>query len=62
MIQIRDEFLSDEDLDLQNLSETELFDYWDQWLEQAQMTNEADKDDYSHGVFTMLNAACFQCE
>ena len=47
----RDEFLSEEDLDLRNLSEPELITYWNLWLEQAQTTNELDKDSYSHGVF-----------
>lgn len=32
----RDEFLSDEDLDLRNLSEEELIAYWNLWLHQAQ--------------------------
>jgi hypothetical protein len=48
---IRDEFLSEEDLDLRNLTEDELVAYWNQWLEQAQATNDADEDTYSHGVF-----------
>lgn len=47
----RDEFLSDEDLDLRNLSEEELVAYWNLWLEQAQVTNDLDEDSYSHGVF-----------
>ena len=47
----RDEFLSDEDLDLRNLSEQELVAYWNLWLEQAQATNDLDEDSYSHGVF-----------
>ena len=51
MMDIRDEFLSEEDLDLKNLSDEELVAYWNQWLEQAQMTNEADANTYSHGVF-----------
>lgn len=49
---LRDEFLSDEDLDLRSMSEIELFAYWDQWLEQAQTTNDLDRLTYSHGVFT----------
>ena len=49
---IRDKFLSEEDLDLRNLSEAELDAYWDLWLEQAQATNDLDRDTYSHGVFT----------
>ncbi len=47
---MRDEFLSEEDLDLKNLSWDELLAYWNAWLLQAQSTNEADKDEYSHGV------------
>ncbi|MBI1870557.1 MAG: hypothetical protein HYS07_05105 [Chlamydiae bacterium] len=53
MEKIKDEFLSEEDLDLRNLSEEELFAYWDMWLEQAQLTNEYDKNSYSHGVFAV---------
>ncbi len=50
---MKDEFLSEEDLDLQNLSEQELYEYWNFWLEQAQATNEMDRYSYSHGVFTV---------
>jgi hypothetical protein len=53
---IRDEFLSEEDLDLRNLSREELFECWNQWLIQAQATNDADEDSYSHGVFTEMPA------
>jgi hypothetical protein len=49
---MRDEFLSEEDLDLRNLSDEELFAWWDLWLEQAQATNDLDEHTYSHGVFT----------
>lgn len=52
MSTIRDEFLSDEDLDLRNLSREELFAYWNYWLRQAQSTNDLDQHSYSHGVFT----------
>ncbi len=48
---LRDEFLSEEDLDLRNLSEEELDAYWRLWLEQAQITNDLDAALYSHGVF-----------
>ena len=48
---VRDEFLSEEDLDLRNLSEEELIAYWNLWLEQAQATNDLDQNSYSHGVF-----------
>ena len=48
---LRDEFLSEEDLDLRNLSDEELTAYWNLWLEQAQATNDLDATLYSHGVF-----------
>jgi hypothetical protein len=47
----RDEFLSEEDLDLENLSEQELVVYWNLWLRQAQASNDLDEGLYSHGVF-----------
>ena len=49
--ELRDEFLSEEDLDLRNLSEEELIAYWNLWLQQAQATNDLDEALYSHGVF-----------
>lgn len=48
-----DRFLSDEDLDLRNLSEPELLAWWERWLRQAQSTNERDARLYSHGVFRL---------
>jgi hypothetical protein len=51
MSERRDEFLSDEDLDLVNLTTEELDTYWLLWLTQAQTTNDADRAFYSHGVF-----------
>lgn len=51
MIESRDEFLSEEDLDLRNLSQEELIAWWNLWLEQAQVTNDLDAAYYSHGVF-----------
>lgn len=48
---LRDEFLSEEDLDLRNLPFDELVAYWNLWLRQAQATNERDAHLYSHGVF-----------
>ena len=48
---LRDEFLSEEDLDLRNMDGDELEAYWNAWLLQAQATNDADADTYSHGVF-----------
>ncbi len=52
MIDIRDEFLSEEDLDLKTLTEEELDAAWTAWLQQAQATNDQDRTAYSHGVFT----------
>ena len=53
MNDLRDEFLSEEDLDLRTLSREELEAYWDLWLLQAQATNERDRRQYSHGVFVL---------
>jgi hypothetical protein len=49
----RDQFLSEEDLDLRNLSWEELLAWWDHWLQQAQAWNDLDDDEYSHGVFAL---------
>lgn len=54
MKEIKDEFLSEEDLDIKNLNWDELLAYWDMWLEQAQETNDFDKNTYSHGVFVSI--------
>lgn len=51
MTDMRDEFLSQEDLDLRNLTHDELIAYWNLWLHQAQATNDLDEALYSHGVF-----------
>ena len=51
MIEFEDEFLSEEDLDLRNMSWKELVAYWNLWLLQAQATNDLDEAFYSHGVF-----------
>lgn len=51
MSALRDEFLSEEDLDLAELSTQELLAWWNHWLLQAQATNDADEHLYSHGVF-----------
>lgn len=56
MTELRDEFLSEEDLDLRNMSRAEVYAYCDQWLLQAQSTNEKDRRRYTHGVFTMIEA------
>lgn len=53
--EIRDEFLSEEDLDLANLSEEELLAWWDEWLQLAQATNEADQNVYAHGTFVLFS-------
>ncbi len=47
----REEFLSEEDLALAGMSHEELMQTYNAWLMQAQSTNEADEDEYSHGVF-----------
>lgn len=52
---IRDEFLSEEDMDLANLSFEELQAWWDLWLSQAQATNNEDANKYSHGVFLLMD-------
>ena len=52
---IKDEFLSEEDLDLKNLCPEEFITYWNYWLMQAQATNDQDKYTYSHGVFVMID-------
>ncbi len=52
--EIRDEFLSEEDLDLEHLSHEELLAWWELWLQQSQISNDDDRDTYSHGVFMLL--------
>jgi len=54
MIEFKDEFLSEEDLDLANCSSEELDKIWNAWLKQAQITNRDDEKSYSHGVFMSL--------
>lgn len=49
----RDRFLSEEDLDLANLSHEELLRWWDAMLRQAQASNDLDEDVYAHGVFAL---------
>jgi hypothetical protein len=48
--EMRDEFLSVEDLALKELTDEELHAYW---LLQAQATNDLDEKTYSHGVFAV---------
>lgn len=52
----RDEFLSEEDLDLRNLTFDELVAWWDLFLHQAQASNDLDQYEYSHGVFNLPRA------
>lgn len=52
MSRFRDEFLSEEDLDLKSLTDEELDAAWTAWLSRAQSTNDEDRFTYSHGVFT----------
>ena len=47
----REEFLSEEDLELADMSHEEVMQTYNAWLIQAQSTNDADEDEYSHGVF-----------
>ena len=54
---IKDEFLSEEDLCLSGMGDEELEAYWNFWLELAQSTNEEDKGSYSHGVFIQYPAS-----
>jgi len=44
--------LSDDDLDLQDMSEEDLARAWDLWFDLAQETNDADPP-YTHGVFVL---------
>lgn len=57
MSALRDEFLSEEDLDLATLTDAELDACWTAWLRQAQATNDEDAAVYSHGVFLVDPAA-----
>ena len=54
MVEIKDEFLSEEDLDLASLTQEELLTYWNLWLRQAQISNDDDIETYSHGVFVLF--------
>jgi hypothetical protein len=48
---VTDRFLSQDDLDLRELTEEELYAWWNEWLRMAQATNDRDEHLYSHGVF-----------
>jgi hypothetical protein len=45
--------LSDDDLDLAELSDEQLLLAWDLWFDLAQATNDADPP-YTHGVFQLV--------
>lgn len=47
--------LSEDDVDLRNLSDEELELAWDLWFDLAQATNESDPP-YTHGVFQLARA------
>jgi hypothetical protein len=47
------QMLSDDDLDLRDLTEEELERAWDLWFDLVQETNDFDPP-YSHGVFACL--------
>jgi hypothetical protein len=51
MDDLRDEFLSEEDLDVANLSDAEFEAWCVLWLQMAQATNDLDAGAYAHGVF-----------
>jgi hypothetical protein len=51
MSERRDEFLSEEDLDLKNLDDEEREAWCLLWLQMAQATNDRDAPFYEHGVF-----------
>ena len=54
---MRDEFLSEEDLDLRTMTDEELHACWDLWLLEAQATNNLDRGTCSHGVFVYAPGA-----
>jgi hypothetical protein len=47
--------LSEDDLNLRDLSEEELALAWDLWFDLAQTTNDSDPP-YTHGVFQLVRA------
>lgn len=49
--------LSDDDVNLVELSDEELALAWDLWFDLAQATNDDDPP-YSHGVFQLARLAC----
>jgi hypothetical protein len=51
VVEIRDEFLSEDDMNLSEMSFDEIVGWWNEWLRIAQQTNDYDRNQYSHGVF-----------
>lgn len=49
--------LSDDDLDLAEMSDEELAAAWDLWFDLAQATNDADPP-WTHGVFVGITRSC----
>jgi len=49
-----DQFLSEDDLNLRDLSWEELLVQWDAWLRAASATDTEDAGEYEHGVFVRL--------
>lgn len=49
-----DQFLSEDDLSLQELTWEELVAEWNAWLLAASATDDEDEDEYSHGVFMRI--------
>ncbi len=49
------QLLSEDDLDLKEMSDEELARAWDLWFDLAQSTNDADPP-YTHGVFAGLRS------
>jgi hypothetical protein len=47
------EFQSSEEMDLQNLTDEELWAWWNLWFQAAQSSNGDDEHIYSHGVLAV---------
>ncbi len=48
------QMLSDDDLNIAEMSDEELARAWDLWFDLAQSTNDSDPD-YTHGVFVNVD-------
>lgn len=53
-LETNDQFLSEDDLNLRDLSWEELLCAWDVWLRNASATDEEDAAEYSHGGFMRI--------